>query len=162
MDFTYTYTEDQEEFRAEVRAWLEANIPDDMRAPVDRMELTRPQYDFWRDMHKTLAEKGWLYPYLPQRVRRRRTHRRARDHHPRRVQARPRSPRLHQQPRLPDPASLGRRIPEGQVPQAAAQRRQGRLPELLRTQRRFRPRLPPEPSRTRRRRLHPQRTEDMD
>ena len=65
MDFTYTYTEDQEEFRAEVRAWLQANIPDDMRAPVDRMELTRHQYDFWRDMHKTLAEKGWLYPTYP-------------------------------------------------------------------------------------------------
>ena len=65
MDFAYTYTEDQEEFRQEVRSWLEENIPDDMRAPVDRMELSDKQYWFWRDMHKVLAEKGWLYPTYP-------------------------------------------------------------------------------------------------
>ena len=65
MDFAYTYTEDQEEFRAEVRAWLDENIPEDMRAPVDRNELSDDQYWFWRDMHKTIAEKGWLYPTYP-------------------------------------------------------------------------------------------------
>lgn len=65
MDFAYTYTEDQEEFRKEVRSWLEQNIPDEMRAPVDRMELTQDQYDYWREMHKVLAEKGWLYPTYP-------------------------------------------------------------------------------------------------
>ena len=65
MDFAYTYTEDQEEFRKEVRSWLERNIPDEMRAPVDRMELTQDQYDYWREMHKVLAEKGWLYPTYP-------------------------------------------------------------------------------------------------
>ena len=65
MDFAYTYTEDQEEFRQEVRSWLEENIPDDMRAPVDRMELSDKQYWFWRDMHKVIAEKGWLYPTYP-------------------------------------------------------------------------------------------------
>ena len=65
MDFAYTYTEDQEEFRQEVRSWLEENIPVEMRAPVDRMELSREQYDYWREMHKVLAEKGWLYPTYP-------------------------------------------------------------------------------------------------
>lgn len=65
MDFAYTYTDDQEDFRKEVRSWLEENIPDDMRAPVDRMELSQAQYDYWREMHKTLAEKGWLYPTYP-------------------------------------------------------------------------------------------------
>ena len=65
MDFAYTYTEDQEEFRKEVRSWLEANIPAEMRAPVDRMELSQAQYDYWREMHKVLAEKGWLYPTYP-------------------------------------------------------------------------------------------------
>ncbi len=65
MDFAYTYTEDQEEFRQEVRSWLDENIPDDMRAPVDRIELSDKQYWFWRDMHKVIAEKGWLYPTYP-------------------------------------------------------------------------------------------------
>ena len=65
MDFAYTYTEDQEEFRKEVRSWLEENIPAEMRAPVDRMELSQAQYDYWREMHKVLAEKGWLYPTYP-------------------------------------------------------------------------------------------------
>ena len=65
MDFAYTYTEDQEEFRQEVRSWLEENIPAEMRAPVDRMELSQAQYDYWREMHKVLAEKGWLYPTYP-------------------------------------------------------------------------------------------------
>ena len=65
MDFAYTYTEDQEEFRKEVRSWLDENIPEDMKAPVDRTELSDEQYWFWRDMHKSLAEKGWLYPTYP-------------------------------------------------------------------------------------------------
>ena len=65
MDFTYQYTEEQEEFRKEVRSWLQENIPDDKRAPVDRNELSDEMYDWWRDMHQTLAEKGWLYPTYP-------------------------------------------------------------------------------------------------
>ena len=65
MDFAYTYTDDQEEFRREVRSWLEENIPAEMRAPVDRMELSQEQYDYWRETHKVLAEKGWLYPTYP-------------------------------------------------------------------------------------------------
>ncbi|HCH10108.1 MAG TPA: acyl-CoA dehydrogenase, partial [Dehalococcoidia bacterium] len=65
MDFTYQYTEEQEEFRKEVRSWLQENIPDDKRAPVDRNELSDEMYAWWRDMHQTLAEKGWLYPTYP-------------------------------------------------------------------------------------------------
>ena len=65
MDFAYKYSEDQEEFRKEVRSWLEENIPDDMRAPVDRNELSDEQYSYWRDMHMVLADKGWLYPTYP-------------------------------------------------------------------------------------------------
>jgi len=65
MDFTYQYTEEQEQFRREVRSWLQENIPDDKRAPVDRNELSDEMYAWWRDMHQTLAEKGWLYPTYP-------------------------------------------------------------------------------------------------
>lgn len=65
MDFINSYTQEQEEFRAEVRSWLAENIPDEMQAPADRMEITEKQYWFWRDMHKTLAAKGWLFPTYP-------------------------------------------------------------------------------------------------
>jgi alkylation response protein AidB-like acyl-CoA dehydrogenase len=65
VDFKTPYTPEQEEFRKEVRAWLEANIPENMRSPVDRLALTDDHYKFWREMHKTLAEKGWLYPTYP-------------------------------------------------------------------------------------------------
>ena len=65
MDFKYRYTKEQEEFRQEVRAWLETNIPENMKAPVDRLDLTEEHYRFWREMHQTLAAKGWLYPTYP-------------------------------------------------------------------------------------------------
>ncbi|PKB80967.1 MAG: hypothetical protein BZY88_07420 [SAR202 cluster bacterium Io17-Chloro-G9] len=65
MDFAYTYTKEQEEFRQEVRTWLEKNIPENMKAPVDRLDLSEEHYTFWRGMHKILAEKGWFYPTYP-------------------------------------------------------------------------------------------------
>ena len=72
MDFATHYTEEQEQFRAEVRAWLEENIPEDKRAPIDPEVLTEGQegaladlYWFWREKHKELAAKGWLYPTYP-------------------------------------------------------------------------------------------------
>jgi hypothetical protein len=65
MDFKYHYTEEQEAFRKEVREWLEQNVPENMRAPVDRLDLSDEQYHFWKDMHQQLAAKGWLHPTYP-------------------------------------------------------------------------------------------------
>jgi hypothetical protein len=72
MDFATHYTEEQEQFRAEVRAWVDENIPKDKRAPIDPEMLTDGQegalsdlYWFWREKHKELAAKGWLYPTYP-------------------------------------------------------------------------------------------------
>ena len=65
MDFKLSYSTEQEEFRQEVRGWLEANVPEDMKSPVDRLDLTQELYDFWRDMHMQIAAKGWLYPTYP-------------------------------------------------------------------------------------------------
>jgi len=66
MDFRYHYTDEQETFRTEVRDYLSANIPEDMRSPVDaRLSLTQEQYKFWRVMHQQLAAKGWMYPTYP-------------------------------------------------------------------------------------------------
>jgi alkylation response protein AidB-like acyl-CoA dehydrogenase len=65
MDFSLPYTEQQESFRQEVRSWLEENIPEEMKEPVDGREFTKEQYLFWRAKHKELAAKGWLYPTYP-------------------------------------------------------------------------------------------------
>ena len=65
MDFKLPYSKEQEDFRKEVREWLAANIQEDMRCPVDRLELTDKLYTYWRGMHQQLAAKGWLYPTYP-------------------------------------------------------------------------------------------------
>ena len=65
MDFAMPYTEEQERFRQEVQAWLEENIPEEMREPIDSRDLTDEQFQFWREKHRELAAKGWLYPTYP-------------------------------------------------------------------------------------------------
>ena len=65
MDFEYHYTAEQERFRAEVRAWLEENVPDDMTEPTDPNDLTDEQYAFARELAKKLAANGWLSPTIP-------------------------------------------------------------------------------------------------
>ena len=65
MDFTRTYTPEQETFRQEVRSWIQDNIPLDMKAPIDREDLSADQVSWWRNKHKELAAKGWLYPTYP-------------------------------------------------------------------------------------------------
>ena len=65
MDFKLPYSNEQEDFRREVREWLEANIPEGMKSPVDRLEITEELYTYWRGMHQELAARGWLYPTYP-------------------------------------------------------------------------------------------------
>ena len=65
MDFKLPYSPEQEEFRKEVSSWLEENLPEEMRMPVDPLEVTDEYYGFWRDMNMKLAEKGWRYPTDP-------------------------------------------------------------------------------------------------
>ena len=65
MDFAMHYTEEQERFRTEVRTWLKENIPAEMTRPVDPDDRTEEMVKFWRETHKTLGAKGWLYPTYP-------------------------------------------------------------------------------------------------
>ncbi len=64
MDFAVTYTPEQQAFRAEVRAWLDAAIPAEIEArfPADMQELTEEQYWWTRDFRRKLGERGWLAP----------------------------------------------------------------------------------------------------
>lgn len=65
MEFATHYTEEQEGFRHEVRTWLEEHIPEEMREPLDPEDLTDEQYWWWREKHREIARKGWLYPTFP-------------------------------------------------------------------------------------------------
>ncbi|GIX49633.1 MAG: acyl-CoA dehydrogenase [Candidatus Tectimicrobiota bacterium] len=65
MDFEVTYTPEQEAFRAEVRAWLAANVPPDLEEPVDPAHLSYEQYGKRRELGRKLGAKGWLYPTYP-------------------------------------------------------------------------------------------------
>jgi alkylation response protein AidB-like acyl-CoA dehydrogenase len=53
MDFEVTYTEDQQRFRREVRAWFEANLPPERSYPA------------LRALGRKLGAKGWLFPTAP-------------------------------------------------------------------------------------------------
>tara|TARA_Y100000590_G_scaffold54886_2_gene57384 strand:- start:2715 stop:3959 length:1245 start_codon:yes stop_codon:yes gene_type:complete len=65
MDFSLPYTNEQETFRKEVRSWLAENVPSDLKDPVDPRDFTIELNERWREVHKELGKKGWLYPTFP-------------------------------------------------------------------------------------------------
>ncbi len=65
MDFEPKYTEEQEQFRQEVRGWLEENVPKEIFHPADPADLTWEQYQLRRDLGRKLGAKGWLWPTAP-------------------------------------------------------------------------------------------------
>ena len=57
------YSAEEQAFRKEVRTWLDANIPADLRTKVlDYEELSKDDLVRW---HKILAKKGWVAPSWP-------------------------------------------------------------------------------------------------
>jgi len=65
MDFAVAYTDEQQRFREEVQAWVAENVPENMKQPVDGREATEEQWRFWREKHREMGAKGWLYPTYP-------------------------------------------------------------------------------------------------
>src|SRR5262249_16163172 len=66
MDFEVTYTEEQQRFRREVRAWLDANVPPGItRKPVSDTDSLQ-RYRGLRAFGRKLGDKGWLYPRAPE------------------------------------------------------------------------------------------------
>jgi len=64
LDFELQWTDEQKLFQAEVRTWLEANVPDLPDHP-DPADLTAEEYAKQRTLGRALGAKGWLYPALP-------------------------------------------------------------------------------------------------
>ena len=57
------YSPDELAFRDEVRGWLRANLPEDLRRKVETYDdLTREDLLRW---HGILAKKGWIAPWWP-------------------------------------------------------------------------------------------------
>ena len=65
MDFKATYSEEAEEFRKEVRDWLNANVPANMEFPPETEELDDKTLAFAKKLRHQLAAKEWLYPSWP-------------------------------------------------------------------------------------------------
>ena len=59
-----SYSSEELAFRTEVRDWLMANLPADIRDKVvSYRHLSKDDYLRW---HKILAAKGWAVPHWPQ------------------------------------------------------------------------------------------------
>src|SRR6266481_805945 len=57
------YTTEELAFRDEVRSWLRANLPDELRQKMESyQELSKDDLLRW---HRTLAKKGWVAPDWP-------------------------------------------------------------------------------------------------
>ena len=57
------YSQEEAAFRDEVRAWLEANLPQDLRDKMaNYAHLSKDDLLRW---HKILAKKGWVAPAWP-------------------------------------------------------------------------------------------------
>jgi alkylation response protein AidB-like acyl-CoA dehydrogenase len=58
-----TYSPEEQSFRNEVRTWLAANLPPEIREKVVKYKsLTKEDFVRW---HKILAAKGWAVPHWP-------------------------------------------------------------------------------------------------
>ena len=66
MDFEITYTQEQQQFRDEVRAWFEANVPPGLARTPSSPEQSSENYLQRRELGRKLGAKGWLFPMAPQ------------------------------------------------------------------------------------------------
>lgn len=62
MDFAYHYTEEQERFRREVRAWLDDNVPLELGRSAGFAGPGQDLGEQQRDLQRRLGERGWLAP----------------------------------------------------------------------------------------------------
>ncbi len=63
MDFRYSPAEEQ--FRQEVKIWLEANVPTDLRAGGDEDLVPHERWERQKTWHKKLYDGGWIGLWWP-------------------------------------------------------------------------------------------------
>ena len=66
MNFQYVYSAEQEAFRQEVRTFFDQRVPAYREAPVDPESIDDDTFAYFRDVHKEMGERGWLYPTYPE------------------------------------------------------------------------------------------------
>jgi alkylation response protein AidB-like acyl-CoA dehydrogenase len=65
MDFDVHYTDEQQNFRTVVHAWLEEHVPQAIRGLGHEHEESDEQYAMRRKLGRELGALGWLYPMGP-------------------------------------------------------------------------------------------------
>ncbi len=65
MDFEIHYTDEQQQFREALRAWLDGNAPRDLAIPPGNTSLDKETQQALRDFRCKLGAKGWLAPSWP-------------------------------------------------------------------------------------------------
>ncbi|MBI2885850.1 MAG: acyl-CoA dehydrogenase family protein [Chloroflexi bacterium] len=65
MEFELSYTPDQEAFRQDVRAWLQANVPAGISRSPRVEEHPQQEWEQRRVLARRLGAKGWLWPTMP-------------------------------------------------------------------------------------------------
>ena len=65
MDFDFHYSKEQEEFRKEVRAFIEENALKEPIVPPDPVRLPLDLFTKSRALARKLGERGWFAPGYP-------------------------------------------------------------------------------------------------
>ena len=65
MDFEPRYSEEQQQFRTEVREWLEEHVPEDLANPADSAKTSYEDYLKYRGLGRKLGDRGWLWATAP-------------------------------------------------------------------------------------------------
>ena len=65
MDFDFHFSRKDEEFRLEVRKWLEENVPADLEWPEDPEDVPPEMVDIRDNITRELGAKGWYAPDWP-------------------------------------------------------------------------------------------------
>ncbi len=65
MDFEPRYTQEQQDFRSEVKDWLVRYLPDGLEYPADSEDLSYEGYLALRKLGRSLGVMGWLWPTAP-------------------------------------------------------------------------------------------------
>ena len=163
MDFTYT--PEQEAYRMEVRAWLEANQP----PPLTPEEKERADENFlWERLkrwHKKLYDGGWAGLTWPKAVRRARRDLRRAGHLPagtRAAQPADGMQRARRDHDRPGADAVGHRGAEEALPAEDPERGRDLVRRDVGAGRRLGPRRDADPRRARGRLLYRQRAEGLD